>query len=79
MLFQYANVLKSHGDGSVNNSIVTLSPSGKDGISTSSNKEHKEMVLAPAQKMNMPRHMNNLHLTGWTINKYENTSYFLSH
>ena len=59
--------------------LLPFSPSGKGEISTSRNKEHKEMVLAPAQEMNMPRHMNNLHLTGWTINKYENTSYFLSH
>lgn len=59
--------------------LLPFSPGGKDEISTSRSKEHKEIVLAPAQEMNMPRPMNNLHLTDWTVNKYENTSYFLSH
>ena len=55
MLFESKHVLKSHAVVG-NNSIVSLFSRGKGEISTSNNKEHKEIVLALAQEAMVPRH-----------------------
>lgn len=55
MLSQSKHVLKSRAVVS-NNSIVSLFSLGKDEISTSNNKEHKEIVLALVQEAMVPRH-----------------------